>query len=233
MRFLYFFNIIFIFVSCSHTTTKNPDQKSTGESELKTLPYIGQMDIITKVENGYVVTDTTYEHIPIFHYTNQDSLRVSNDTYAGEIWIVEFFFTSCPTICPIMNVEMMKLYQEVNKSPHSEKIQFLSFSIDPDRDTPSVLKSYKKSYCNSCSNWDFLTGDETETHKLGIENFKIFSGKDEDAEGGYAHSGAFSLIDTLGHVRGVYNITNYDGSLNKLERKRLKKETKILLEELM
>ena len=223
MRFLFFFSFFFLFLSCTDSSTKNHKQNFLVESNTTTLPYIGNMDIVNKEENGQVITDTIYDRIPLFHYINQDSLPVSNDSYSGKIWITEFFFTSCPTICPIMNVEMLGLYEYVNKLVLSDKIQFLSFSIDPDQDTPGVLRSYKNSYCDSCLNWDFLTGDEIETHRLGIENFKIFAGRDEDAQGGYAHSGAFSLVDTLGHVRGVYNITDYDGSVNKLERQRLKK----------
>jgi protein SCO1/2 len=157
---------------------------------------------------------------------------VSNQNYRGKIWVAEFFFASCPTICPIMNTEMKGLYNEMKDLGLSDKIQFLSFSIDPNRDTPKVLKAYKKSYCDACLNWDFLTGDEEETHKLGIDNFLIFAGRDEEAKGGYAHSGAFSLVDTLGHVRGVYNITDYDGKVNKSERQKLYKEIQILLKEI-
>ena len=232
MRFLFFISFFSLFLSCTDSSTKNHKQNSLAESSAITLPYIGSMDIVNKEENGQIISDTIYERIPLFHFINQDSLAVSNDSYSGKIWITEFFFTTCPTICPIMNVEMLGIYKYANELDLSDKIQFLSFSIDPTQDTPRVLRSYKNSYCDSCLNWDFLTGDETETHRLGIENFKIFAGRDEDAEGGYAHSGAFSLIDTLGHVRGVYNITDYDGSVNKLERQRLKRGIEILLKEL-
>ena len=218
-------------MSCSGPPTKNKEQDSVLENRSENLPYIGRMDVINKIENGVQITDTIYERIPIFYYRNQDSIEVSNKSYSGKIWIAEFFFASCPTICPIMNVEMNRIYHDMSQLELSDKIQFLSFSIDPDRDTPGVLKAYKETYCDSCLNWDFLTGDESETHRLGIENFKIFAGKNEEAEGGYAHSGAFSLVDTLGHVRGVYNITEYDGSVNKLERERLKKDIELLLKD--
>ena len=224
MRTLLFCSIASLFIACSDSSTQ--------ESEITRLPYIGKKDIVSRIENGKSITDTLYEHIPLFNYINQDSIAVTNDSYSGKIWVAEFFFASCPTICPIMNTEMKGLYNEMKDLGLSDKIQFISFSIDPYRDTPRVLKAYKKSYCDACLNWDFLTGDEAETHKLGIDNFKIFAGRDEEAKGGYAHSGAFSLVDTKGHVRGVYNITDYDGSVNKLERKRLKKEIELLLEEL-
>ena len=84
-------------------------------------------------------------------------------------------------------------------------------------------------YCKNCKNWDFLTGDEKFTHRLGIESFKIFAGREEEAEGGFAHSGAFSLVDTKGFIRGVYNITGFDGSVNNLEYYRLLEDLKVLL----
>ena len=85
-----------------------------------------------------------------------------------------------------------------------DQIQFMSISINPDYDTPSQLKRYKNHHKITASNWEFLTGKEEETHLLGIENFLIFAGRDDEAEGGYAHSGAFTLVDKEGYVRGVY-----------------------------
>jgi protein SCO1/2 len=107
---------------------------------------------------------------------------------------------------------------------YAEHIQFLSFTINPSNDKPSILKNYRKTHGIEAKNWAFLTGDEAATHRLGIENFQIFAGRDDEAAGGYAHSGAFSLIDKSGYVRGVYAVTNFDGTVNINEYKRLKKE---------
>jgi protein SCO1/2 len=107
---------------------------------------------------------------------------------------------------------------------YSKEIQFLSFTINPSNDKPSVLKKYRVSHGITAKNWTFLTGDEAATHRPGIENFQIFAGRDEEAAGGYAHSGAFSLVDKKGYVRGVYAVTNMDGTVNKNEYKRLKKD---------
>ena len=162
-------------------------------------------------------------------FLNQDSISVKSETYKGKIWVAEFFFASCPTICPIMNREMKLLQNFYQKSIPKNTLQFLSFSIDPSRDTPSVLNNYKNQLCESCPNWDFLTGEEQKTHQLGINDFKVFAGKDEEAQGGYAHSGAFSLIDKQGFVRGVYNITDFNGSADKKEVKRLKSDVSKLM----
>ena len=169
------------------------------------------------------------EPIEFSGFLNQDSISVKSETYKGKIWVVEFFFVSCPTICPIMNREMKLLQNFYQKSIPKNTLQFLSFSIDPSHDTPSVLNNYKNQLCESCPNWDFLTGEEQKTHQLGINDFKVFAGKDEDAQGGYAHSGAFSLIDKQGFVRGVYNITDFNGSADKKEVKRLKSDVSKLM----
>ena len=132
MRLLLSLSVVSLFIACSDGSTKNREQSSIQESEITTLPYIGKRDIINRLENGKSITDTIYERIPLFHYINQDSVPVSNNNYSGKIWVAEFFFASCPTICPIMNVEMAGLYQDIIKMGLSDKIQFLSFSIDPD-----------------------------------------------------------------------------------------------------
>ena len=195
----------------------------------RSLPYIGHYDLEYSIKDGLQVIDTVYQPVQSFTYQNQDGLQVTNKNYANKVWITEFFFSTCPTICPIMTVQMTKLFEEVNTMDKKDQVQFLSFSIDPEKDTPETLKRYKNLYCKNCENWDFLTGDEKFTHRLGIESFKIFAGREEEAEGGFAHSGAFSLVDTKGFLRGVYNITGFDGSVNNLEYYRLLEDLKVLL----
>jgi protein SCO1/2 len=101
----------------------------------------------------------------------------------------------------------------------------MSISINPDHDTPSVLKKYKNHHRIKSTNWQFFTGKEEETHQLGIENFQIFAGRDDEAEGGYAHSGAFTLVDKEGYVRGVYLGTD------KKQVEQLEKDLRLLLKE--
>jgi protein SCO1/2 len=91
-----------------------------------------------------------------------------------------------------------------------------------------VLKAHKQKLGINNPNWSFLTGNESFTHQLGIEHFLIFAGREEDALGGYAHSGAFTLIDKKGYVRGVYEVVQPDLSVNKKEFKRLIKDVKTL-----
>jgi protein SCO1/2 len=184
------------------------------------LPILGNVDVSYKTIHGKETVDTLYPTIPAFSFLNEDSLRVSNTSYKNRIWVVEFFFATCPTICPIMNVQFNKLNKETKR--FQQHIQFLSFSINPKNDVPSVLTKYKRDHGITANNWALLTGDEVETHRLGIENFLTFAGRDDEAEGGYAHSGSFTLVDKSGHVRGVYAVTNMDLSVNANEYKRLK-----------
>lgn len=199
----------------------------------KKLPFLGNPDVVYTEKNGFFYADTLYPKIPNFTFLNQDSTTVNRKTYKGKIWVVEFFFTQCPTICPIMNKQLKRVYQAVqSETPDfKQKFQFLSFSIDPKNDSPSKLKKYKTSHNLPYSNWDFLTGDEALTHTLGIQNFLTFAGKDDASAGGYAHSGSFTLVDAKGYVRGVYAVTNFDTSVNEQEFNRMVNEIKILLDE--
>jgi protein SCO1 len=181
--------ILFIIFSCS-------------EKEIKKLPYIGNFDVEYKTVDGKEVADTIYPKIPSFSYLNQDSILINSESMKGKVWIADFFFTSCPTICPKMTSQMKRL--SVLTKDLEEYVQFISFSINPKYDSPSILKKYIKTYGITSKNWYFFTGDEEKTHELGVNYFNVFANKDIESEGGYAHSPAFVLVDTEGYVRGVY-----------------------------
>ena len=183
--------LVFILVSCSAINEKK-----------HVLPFIGNYDIEYKLIDGKEVSDTVYPTIPYFYFLNDDSVVVKSTEMEGKVWVVDFFFTTCPTICPTMTKNMQKLNAATKDL--DDELQFISISINPQHDTPSILKRYREHYKATASNWQFLTGKEAETHQLGIENFQIFAGRDEESEGGYAHSGAFTLVDKEGYVRGVY-----------------------------
>lgn len=166
------------------------------------LPKVGNFDLDYKTINGKEVVDTLYPKMVEFEYLNQDSVLVRSKDMVGKVWVSDFFFTSCPTICPTMTKQMKRLNTEL--SDLSSELQFMSFSINPKMDQPTRLRAYRKKHGITAENWQFFTGDETKTHKLGIDNFQIFAGKDAESAGGYAHSPAFTLVDKEGYVRGVY-----------------------------
>ena len=212
MRLFSILFLIVIFSSCSN------------DKKVRVLPIIGNYDIEYSMKNGVEVADTVYPKMIPFEFYNQDSIRVTNETFKGKVWIADFFFTTCPTICPTMT-KNLKWLNEQTKDLEKD-VQFLSFTINPNHDTPSKLLAYKKHYNIRVNNWSFLTGEEDFTHQLGIEHFQIFAGQDASAAGGYAHSGAFTLVDKEGYVRGVYLGTDMEHvkQLEKDLRKLLKYE---------
>ncbi len=194
------------------------------DKETKALPYIGNYDLEYKLVDGKEVVDTVYPTISYFSFYNEDSIRVTSKELKGKVWIADFFFTTCSTICPRMTAQMKRLNSMTEDI--SEHLQFISFSINPNYDGPSQLKKYKLHHGINAKNWIFLTGEEEETHRIGIEEFRIFAAQDNLAEDGYAHSEAFTLVDKEGFVRGVYNIQDPKqvDQMNKDIRKLLKIE---------
>jgi protein SCO1/2 len=199
---------------------------SCGEEDTKerVLPILGDRDVVYKTEGGEEVADTIYHHVPEFSYLNHDSVMVDSKSLKDRIWITDFFFTHCPTICPPMTSQMKRLNE--NTKELSDHVLFLSFSIDPDRDTPSRLREYRESYSlDDVTNWEMFTGDEEETHLLAKEFFNGAERNDE-IEGGFGHTSYFALVDTEGLVRGIYDGTSVE-AVDELEedlRKLLKHE---------
>lgn len=176
---------------------------SCGEEEkVRVLPLMGQYDVEFKTVDGVEVADTVYPTIPAFSYINQDSTVVTSESMKGKIWVADFFFSTCPTICPIMTKQMQRL--QAMTTDLEDDLQFISFSINPRYDQPTILRKYIEHNGIKAKNWQFLTGDEEKTHELGVNSFLVHVASDEEAPGGYAHSPAFTLVDKEGIVRGVY-----------------------------
>lgn len=171
----------------------------------RALPYFGNYNIEVSETNGIIETDTIYPTIPFFSYLNQDSVRVKSSDMKGKVWIANFFFTSCTTICPPTMSQLKRL--NLLTQDLKDELQFMSFSIDPIRDKPHVLKAYMRNNGITTNNWYFFTGNEAKTHQLGVENFMVHADKDPMAADGYAHSDGLVLVDREGYVRGIYNGT--------------------------
>ncbi len=136
--------------------------------------------------------------VPTFSFTNQDGKTITNEDYLGKVYVVEFFFTTCPTICPIMNRNLVEVQ---NQFKDFETFGVASFTISPDIDTPEVLKAYADKYGITNPNWNLMTGDEETLYKLANAGFNLYTAKDETVEGGFEHSGNFALIDKDGFIR--------------------------------
>ncbi len=151
--------------------------------------------------------------VPDFSFTNQNGKTISNENYKGKVYIAEFFFTTCPSICPIMNRNMVRVQNEFYGNPN---LGIASFSIDPEYDTPAVLKSYAESYGITNPNWHLLTGDKEKIFELANAGFNLYVGENSEVEGGFEHSGYFALIDEEGKIRSRIDenenpIIYYDG----------------------
>ncbi|MBT8256496.1 MAG: SCO family protein [Bacteroidia bacterium] len=140
----------------------------------------------------------TIGQVPAFSFTNQDGETITNSDYHGKIYIAEFFFTTCPSICPIMNRNMVKIQNEFYGNPN---LGIASFTINPEYDTPEVLKEYAISYKVTNPNWHMLTGEKENIYQLANEGFNLYVGEAPDVEGGFEHSGFFALIDQQGNIR--------------------------------
>ncbi|SFC38532.1 protein SCO1/2 [Flagellimonas taeanensis] len=172
---------------------------SSCENNGKKLPILGNKDISS---NG---KDTLYQTIPDFSFINQDSLIITPNTFTDKIYIADFFFTSCPTICPIMKNQMQRVYETFKEN---KNVAFLSHSIDPSHDKVPVLKDYAKDIGIDNNQWHFVTGNRKEIFDIAENHYMISAQEDPSAPGGAIHSGAFIFFDKQKRIRGYYDGTN-------------------------
>jgi protein SCO1/2 len=167
------------------------------------LPILGERKLATKTVDGKTVTDSIYQTIPAFTFVNQYGDTITEKSLNGKIYVADFFFTSCPSICPVMHRNMLNVYNEF-KSNSDFKI--LSHSIDPKYDTVPALKKYADKLGISGQSWWFLRGDKDATYKLA-ESYLSHAAEDSTVAGGHVHDGYFILIDKQKHIRGAYDGT--------------------------
>ena len=145
----------------------------------------------------------TFDKVPAFEFTNQHGATITNESYKDKVYVVEFFFTTCPTICPIMNEKMVTVQNEFFGNPN---FGIASISINPTNDTAEVLKAYADEYEVSSPNWHMLSGkSQEEVFDLAKTGFKLYAGVGDEEVGGFEHSGLFALIDKEGYIRSRYD----------------------------
>ncbi|WP_303318648.1 SCO family protein [Flavivirga abyssicola] len=136
--------------------------------------------------------------VPAFSFTNQYGKTITNKDYEGKVYVVEFFFTTCPTICPRMNENLIQIQ---NTFKDFNDFGVASFTINPDYDTPEILKAYADKYGVTNPNWHLMTGDKETIYELSNKGFNLYTAEEEDVLGGFEHSGNFALIDKNGFIR--------------------------------
>ena len=203
-------HILLIFISSLLSCTK----------EIKKLPVYGRNEIIKKVLNGEIVIDTINHSIKNFSFYNQDSTKVTRDTFDNAIYVADFFFTTCPTICPIMQNNLLLVYNEFSEN---KNVKYLSHTINPEYDNTKTLKKYAERLGVSSDRWHFVTGEIEDIYEIAKDSYMISALEDENEPGGFLHSGTFLLIDTNKNIRGIYDGTR------EVEMSRLMSDIKILL----
>ncbi len=186
------------------------------------LPILGEPLIATHQRNNGQVSDTSYPVIAHFSLIDQDGAAVSNETFSNKIYVADFIFLSCPTICPMMTAEMKKLYQQY---AGDDRVLFLSHTIDPKHDTVGRLKSYTQMLGIAARKWHFVTGSRDSIFSLAKHSYYSTAYPDSADPGNFVHSGGLLLVDRNRHLRGVY-----DGTDPK-ETHQLKEDIQILLQE--
>jgi protein SCO1/2 len=190
MKKLLLLPLIALAISCG-----SPSEKT---SEVAELPILGERYVDDN-------QDTVYHSIADFAFINQVGDTIRKEDMAGKIYVADFFFTTCPTICPVMKKEMLRVYEQFKGEPN---FRILSQSIDPTHDTQVVLKDYaEKLGVPDAVTWNFLTGDQEKIFEIGQTSYLTTTMADDMEPGGFLHSGAFLLVDQQGRIRGVYDGT--------------------------
>lgn len=202
--------LIVCFCSCKHNT------KETDSKEIEALPYFNAADFTPE-------WNTPEHKIPDFSFTNQNGEEVNNKTFEGKIYVADFFFTSCPGICPKLTKNMGHI-QETYKNNHD--IMLLSHTVMPWRDSVPLLKQYAKKYHVDSNKWHLVTGSKDALYTIARTGY--FADEDftkTQDESNFIHTENFVLVDKQGYIRGVYN-----GTLE-IDVERLKRHIKILRKE--
>lgn len=204
--------------------------------------------IIDRIQNGEVVKADRLDLVktvsnkegklvkigpaPKFELVNQNNKKITNDSYKGKVYVLEFFFTTCPSICPKMNQSMLLIEKKFFGNPN---FGIASITIDPNHDTAKVLKDHAELLGVKSSNWNFLTGDREYIYSLANKGFNLYAAANSNVAGGFEHSGLFALIDKDGNIRCRRDdfgnpILYYDG-LDKKGVKDIQQDINVLLEE--
>jgi protein SCO1/2 len=169
------------------------------------LPIMGNRDAVTKTVNGKQVTDTVYQTIPDFKFVNQYGDSITQKSLKGDIYVADFFFTTCPSICPIMHRNMLTVYNEFKNVPD---FKIISHTIDPKHDSVAVMKKYADKLGISGNSWWLLQGNKEQTYDLGQKDYLVAVKQDDGTPGGYVHQGWFVLVDKQKRIRGYYDGTD-------------------------
>ncbi len=172
------------------------------KSHYTNLPYIGEREVNAP-------GDTTYFTVPPFNFIDENGQPFTDKDVEGKVLIVDFFFTRCTSICPKMSIQMQQLQLQLDHLQYQD-VLFLSHTVDPEHDTPEVLKAYSKRLEADPKRWKFLTGNAPDIYRQGNMGYLLSASADSSAAEQFVHSPQFVLVDKRHHIRGMYDGTNTD-----------------------
>jgi len=173
---------------------------ATAKHHFQKMPIFGPRHYSAEIQ------DTVYHTIPNFKLVDQEGDSIGVDAFEGKIAIVDFFFTSCRTICPVMNRNMHNVQRKLDDPSYTD-ISLFSFTVDPENDTPEVLKEYGSDAGADFNKWTFITGPKGIIYELGSKSFFLAAAEDVLAPGGFLHSEKLVLLDRKQRIRGYYDGT--------------------------
>jgi protein SCO1/2 len=210
-KFTYYWLLLFIplgFISW-YFIAKNDNKP------LRHLAYFGP-------KRALKINDTTYHFIPPFEFIDQDNKKVTEETVKNKIYVAEYFFTTCQSICPIMNANLDRVYADFKNDPD---FLILSHTVDPETDSVEVLKDYANKHQVNDKKWLFVTGSKPELYNLARKGYLLNAEEGNGGSEDFIHTQNFALIDKNRHIRGFYDGTD------SLDIERLIREIKILKQE--
>jgi protein SCO1/2 len=172
---------------------------SVGKTNFIHLPYFGEK---TLAANG----DTIYHSIAPFSFVNQDGRTITERDYYGKIYIADYFFTTCKTICPKMSTELVRVQDKFAYT--NGMVQILSHTVDPEDDSVPVLKAYADMIHADTKTWNFVTGDKKQLYDMARNSYLVNAMQGDGGKDDFIHSELFVLVDKDKHIRGIYDGTN-------------------------
>ncbi len=193
----------------SEPSKNDQEGNSAIEAYKVQLDYYGEHDVeLGHNSDGTSFPDTVYYTIPKFSFTNQEGKEISHHNYDGKIFVADFFFTTCKSICPMMSSQMCRLQKLIQKEGLQNEVMFLSHSVKPEVDTPEILLNYGNAIGADYSNWNFVTGIAEDIYDQAQQGYMLTAFPSDTADGGVFHTDKFSLIDRQMHIRGFYDGTS-------------------------
>lgn len=178
----------------------------TGQNHYDPLPILGPREPVVSTINGSTEVDTLYHSVGSFSLLDQDSVVITEQIASGKISVVDFFFSTCTTICPKMSNQLMRVQSTCG---NEGDLVILSFTVDPQNDSPSRLKQYAKEHNAKPGTWYFLTGEKDSIYRLARESYFLNALEGTGGADAFLHSESFLLIDKQGRIRGIYDGTDH------------------------